>query len=112
MEPVGAVDTPFGKSTVAKGLVGADAASLTKALDGMREGGVDSDGDGAKDLDELSWGGDANHADVPEGGNETPVTYGCSWSRGAGEGGWMGVIVGMLGALAARRAGRSGRPSH
>ena len=104
MAPVGAVDTAFGKSTVAEGLVDADAAALAKALDGLRRGGVDSDGDGAKDLDELSWGGDPNHADVPEGGNETPVTYGCSWSRGAGGGGWAGVIVGMLGALAARRA--------
>src|SRR4051812_36086906 len=83
MEPVGAVDTLFGKSIVARGLVDADAASLAKALDGLREGGVDSDGDGARDLDELSWGGDPNHADVPEGVNEEPVTYGCSWSRGA-----------------------------
>ena len=108
MEPVGAADTLFGQSTIAKGLLAADAASLARALDGLKEGGVDSDGDGARDLDELSWGGDPNHADVPEGGSEEPVTYGCSWSRGAGEGRWAGVVVGVLGALAVRRARRRG----
>jgi len=110
MEPVGAADTLFGKATIAKGLVGADVASLARALDGLREGGVDSDGDGARDLDELSWGGDPNHADVPEGGSGEPVTYGCSWARGAGGEGWMGVVAGVMGAIAARRArGRGGR---
>lgn len=110
MEPVGAVDTAFGKSTVARGLVDADAASLAKALDGMRESGVDSDGDGAKDLDELSWGGDPNQADVPEGGNEEPVTYGCSWVSDPGGRSSPGVVVGMLMALVVGRArGRARR---
>jgi cytochrome c551/c552 len=111
VEPVGAADTAFGKSMVARGLLGAaDTVSLAKALDGLKEGGVDSDGDGARDLDELSWGGDPNHADVPEGGNEAPVTYGCSWAKGEREGGWGGVVVAVLGALVVRRGrGRSRR---
>ena len=96
---------------VARGLLGAaDTLSLAEALDGLKEGGVDSDGDGARDLDELSWGGDPNHADVPEGGNEAPVTYGCSWAKGAGEGAWGGVVVVVLGALVVRR-GRGGHSS-
>ena len=105
--PVGAADTPFGQSMVAQGLVGADTMSLAGALEGLKQGGVDSDGDGARDLDELSWGGDPNHAEVPEGGNEVPVTYGCSWAGGAGEGSWAGVAAGGIGALAIRRRRRS-----
>lgn len=106
--PVGAADTPFGQSMVAKGLVGMDAASLVKALDGLKEGGIDSDGDGARDLDELSWGGDPNQADVPEGENEVPVTYGCSWAIAAGEGGFRGgALVGVIAALVIRRGRRS-----
>jgi hypothetical protein len=107
MEPVGAADTLFGKSMVAKGLLGAaDTVSLAKALEGLKEGGVDSDGDGARDFDELSWGGDPNHADVPEGGVEAPVTYGCSWAKGAGEGAGSrsGVVAGLLLALVVERA--------
>ena len=45
----------------------------------MRRDGVDSDGDGAKDLDELSWGGDPNTPDLPATpAEQRPVeAYGC-----------------------------------
>jgi hypothetical protein len=108
-DPVGAADTLFGKSMVAKGLLGHDdTASLAKALDGLRAGGVDSDGDGAKDLDELSWGGDPNHADVPESGGSDPITYGCSWGRQPIDGAGAGIFLGMIAVFAARRGRRRG----
>ena len=105
-DPVGGVDTPFGKSIVAKGLVASDDASLKKALDAMRAAGVDSDGDGAEDLDELSWGGDPNHADLPQGGNSDPISYGCSTSRVPVDGGGAGILLGLMALVAARRGRR------
>lgn len=104
--PVGPASTLFGKSTVAQGLVASDTASLATALDGLRTAGIDSDGDGAKDLDELSWGGDPNHADVPEGANSEPLTYGCSSGRVPVEGGGAGALFGVIAILAARRGRR------
>jgi hypothetical protein len=84
------VDTPFGKSMVARGLLGegdsdagtnSDAGTinptLLAALARMRADGVDSDGDGAEDLDELSWGGDPNHYDGLHPTNTQEVHYGC-----------------------------------
>lgn len=113
VDPVGPVSTPFGESMVAKGLVASDPASLTKALDALRAAGVDSDGDGAKDLDELSWGGDPNHADVPEGGSPEPVTYGCTVGRVPVDGGAAGLALGGLAlglaALRRRTASRKSR---
>lgn len=77
----GAADTPFDGSLVARGLKGGDAAdTLKKALDAMRADGVDSDGDGARDLDELSWRGDPNHYDGPLGSDITAPEYGCAFS--------------------------------
>jgi cytochrome c551/c552 len=104
--PVGPASTLFGKSMVAKGLVASDPASLTKALDAMRAAGVDSDGDGAEDLDELSWGGDPNVASVPEGGAQEPVTYGCTAGRVPVEGGGVGLALGALALLLVRRGRR------
>lgn len=104
--PVGAADTLFGTSMVAKGLVALDTASLQKALDGLRAAGVDSDGDGAEDLDELSWGGDPNHPDLPESGTSDPVTYGCSAGRVPVEGGGAGLLLGVMALVAARRGRR------
>ena len=111
-DPVGAAATPFGKSMVAKGLVASDTASLSKALEGLRAAGVDSDGDGAEDLDELSWGGDPNHADLPESGNSDPVTYGCSSGRvplsGSGGAGFLCGVIALLAASRGRRRAASG----
>ena len=109
-DPVGAATTPFGQSMVAKGLIADDTASLTRALDGLRAAGVDSDGDGAEDLDELSWGGDPNHADVPEGANSEPMTYGCSSGRMPVEGGGASILFVAIAILAARRGRRRQAP--
>lgn len=98
------VDTPFGKSMVARGLraaavtsddggVALDAGiidpSLQQALDAMRRDGVDSDGDGAEDLDELAWGTDPNTYDGLKPNGTPSVSYGCQTSprsRAAGSG--------------------------
>jgi hypothetical protein len=49
--------------------------SLSAALALMR--GVDSDGDGMEDLDELSWHGDPNHYDGLRPDAAPQVNYGC-----------------------------------
>ncbi len=77
-EPVGAADRPFSLALSARGLQGNDDASLFTSLDQMQADGVDSDGDGARDLDELSWGGDPNVADVLEAQGHEPPSYGCA----------------------------------
>ena len=94
---VGAVTKPFGKSLVKLGLRGDDDASLGLALQRMAKDHIDSDGDGQYDLDELSYGGDPNHAAVPIGGNELPVTYGCAVRAAEGS---PAPVAASLGALA------------
>jgi MYXO-CTERM domain-containing protein len=105
--PVGAADKPFSASAEARGLVAGDVASLEKALDQMRADGVDSDGDGAEDLDELWWGGDPNHADLPAGGTQDPPTYGCATRPGdaRSEG---AIALLLVAALFARRRNARG----
>lgn len=99
---LGPTDTPFARSAIDRGLVAKDVGSLADALDRMQKDGVDSDGDGAEDLDELSWGGDPNHADLPEAGRIDTVSYGCSRSgetaRGNGS-----IALALAGAIFARR---------
>jgi MYXO-CTERM domain-containing protein len=104
--PVGPADTLFAQSMVARGLVANDDASLADALKRMRADGVDSDGDGAQDLDELWWGGDPNHADAPETGYQTPVQFGCSTAPAPASGLPAAVLLGLVG-LGARRIRRS-----
>lgn len=77
-EPVGAADQPFSMALSERGLVASNDASLASALDKMQADGVDSDGDGARDLDELSWGGNPNVADVLEVQGHEPPSYGCA----------------------------------
>lgn len=101
----GKVDTPFARSMSARALRGGgDLASLRTALDAMKRDRVDSDGDGAFDLDELSYGGDPNHADKPEGAPGPAPTWGCAVGRGEGNG--LGLAV-VLAIVIARRHRRS-----
>ncbi|MEO7331123.1 MAG: hypothetical protein ABI193_21280 [Minicystis sp.] len=104
--PVGPADTPFSASTEARGLVAGDVDALDAALDQMRHDSVDSDGDGAQDLDELWWGGDPNRADLPVGGTQTPPSYGCAARPDPAAGGATALL--MLALLAARRSARRG----
>ena len=114
----GSVDTPFGKSMVARGLVGeptsdgdtgasVDAGSidptLLAALAAMRRDGVDSDGDGAQDLDELSWGADPNVFDGFHSNPVAPPRYGCEMGRRSGSNRATWFILLGIAAIAARR---------
>ena len=107
-DPVGPADTLFAKAMETRGLVGGgDVASLAAAVEKMRADEVDSDGDGAEDLDELYWGGDPNKADVPAGGVAMQVQYGCAWSGGPSGSRGSGVpALALLGGLVAWRRRR------
>jgi hypothetical protein len=102
-------DTPFGRSMVAHGLLGDDdLASLTQAIAAMRKDDTDSDGDGATDLDELSWGGDPNTPDLPTASPEQSAgpKYGCG--VGVDGGRWSGPFeCGLLLLIMAGRRRRS-----
>jgi len=71
----GTVNTPFGISMRADGLVAYDTTSLKTALDAMAAAGTDSDGDCTPDITDLKNGQDPN---VPHTGKVcgTPVTQG------------------------------------
>jgi hypothetical protein len=105
--PVGGASKPFAASLVARGLVAGDDASLAKAL--VADEGVDSDGDGARDLDELSWGGDPNHPDVPVGKPPPEITYGCGGSSKGAPGGSAPFALAFSAGLAACLRRRRGR---
>ena len=117
------VDTPFGKSMVARGLRGAtdsgdgggalDAGAidptLQQALDAMRRDGVDSDGDGAEDLDELAWGTDPNTYDGLKPNSTPAVSYGCQMLPGSrSPGGEAILLLGFTLASYRRKAGSTG----
>lgn len=95
--------TLFGAALRSRGALGKDETSLEAALARMKTDLVDSDGDGARDLDELSWSGDPNTADLPPPVPEEP-TYGwCSTSPGR-KSRHTGLIVALcVGLWAARR---------
>ena len=69
--------------------------SLLAALAAMRKDGVDSDGDGAEDLDELSWHADPNHYDGLSPNSAPQVHYGCQVAYSFGSSG--SVIAGLVG---------------
>lgn len=110
----GTVNTPFGRSMRARGLIMYDEDSLRSALASMRAEGVDSDGDGTTDLDELAAGTDpnvnANPGAAPDGGSAAeseelalgePI-YGCSAS-GTSAAAALAIALAMLVADRRRR---------
>jgi hypothetical protein len=77
--------------------------TMLAALAAMRRDGVDSDGDGAQDLDELSWGADPNVFDGFHSNPVPPPLYGCEMGRRAGSNGAAWFILLAMAAIAARR---------
>jgi hypothetical protein len=76
----GTVNTPFGRSLRARGLMPSDTASLNAALDALATEMIDSDGDGVTDVDELIAGTSPNVANammvdggMGGGGGTTPI---------------------------------------
>jgi hypothetical protein len=87
----GTVNTPFGKSIRAHGLVAYDTGALDSALDAEAKDGTDSDGDGSPDITELKAGTDPNVSNGVGGGDAglsggspaatsvvEPPQYGCA----------------------------------
>ncbi|MBI2393347.1 MAG: hypothetical protein HYV09_27435 [Deltaproteobacteria bacterium] len=105
----GTVTTRFGRAMMDRGLKGGDGASLAAALDAMARDGVDSDHDGASDVDELRRGKDPNGASGVAIG-APPIEYGCGGATVAratgGGGGWLAAL--LLAAHFTRRRRRSG----
>lgn len=64
---------PFAVTMIEEGLIGSEKETLRPALDGVEEGGYDSDGDGTGDLDELRDGANPNQ----EGDGLLCAQYGC-----------------------------------
>lgn len=107
----GTVTRPFGRTMMTQfGLMGANVAALRSALSGSEAAKLDSDGDGAADIDELRAGTDPNvGVSGVETGPDVPLPQtGCAmtacppsspWSVGAA---LAVVVVGL--SLQRRRA--------
>lgn len=89
------------------GLTG-DQSTLTPALNALKAGNVDSDGDGVSDIDELAADTDPNtSADVSlSSGNPS---YGCAISpgRGARQAPGSASVIALFAAFAVSRRHRS-----
>src|SRR5262249_28544371 len=98
---LGTVNSPFGKSMRARGLVPYDVNALDTALDALEAEHTDSDGDGTPDIEELKADEDPN---VPTGQTEQALTpeYGCRMApSGRSDGSYaMGVTIAALFAAA------------
>lgn len=89
---VGTATMDFGMAAKQNGLVPQDVGSLQNALDAMDAAGVDSDGDGTPDIQELEQGTDPNPGGQAFCQVAQPV-YGCSTSGGRGAGAWAIALV-------------------
>ena len=98
----GTVIKPFGLSMIANGLAFQDTDALARALAASKANGVDSDGDGVSDVDELSAGHDPNVSGAAPLCTSTP-RYGCGASIAPARPGAAGAFLFALLALLAAR---------
>lgn len=110
----GTVNTPFGASIRAHGLVSSDTASLQAALDAMGMDLTDSDGDGTPDVEELVACGNPNGTSGGASSAAPPPAYGCGASVAppgpSSPTAWLAALGGLAVVLVARR-GRARRRS-
>jgi hypothetical protein len=93
----GTVVSEFGLALVDRGLTGGGQVELlTAALDALALDGVDSDGDGVIDTDELAAGENPNGGDPLCGGSVVEPTYGC-FNHTPGAVTTLGVLLAALG---------------
>ncbi len=106
----GTVNTPFGASMRARGLVAYDEGTLARALATMESDGVDSDGDGTIDVNAIRAGNDPNGAAAEGEIDPIAPTYGCTAEVApAREAGWAAwLFFGAFALVLARRTGKRG----
>lgn len=107
----GTVNTAFGKTMRARGLLPNNEGTLKTALEAITAEKKDSNGDGMTDIDALKAGKDPNGTVAADGGSGNPDTpetiqYGCARvAPKAPEGGTLALVI-AIGALLVRRRAR------
>src|SRR5690348_1973511 len=71
------VGTPFGLSMRARGMTSGNVNDMTAALDALKADGVDDDGDGVNDVDEIIAGTDPNTPASSALRDRIDPSYGC-----------------------------------
>lgn len=92
----GTVTRPHGEAMIAAGLFADDVASLYHALDELDASGLDSDGGGVNDIDELRDGTDPNVPSDDGTGPHGPLRYGFGCSQTNGEASLVALSLGLL----------------
>ena len=105
----GTVVTYFGQEMEALGVIAQSDATLAEALSVDKAQGVDSDGSGTSDYDDMVAGRDPNSGPGPSGGGRIRPLHGCAMGHAPGDGGDGAAVFLLLAcALVARRRRVSG----